>query len=183
MLANPIGDIRLSSHHALIERTIEGELKIFFLAMGGIGDGADSQDDFNQSALPQILPCNITPHSTLRFKFRRKARLLPSPESPHCRHSDMANARERGGAVHPRWWMAAHTCRVPSRNIAALVTEYLIGSVEPLLPCRIANCTAANCAERSYQTTGLDIGRERAMFRAYACLGFCALPRSGHVTL
>ncbi|WP_154072612.1 hypothetical protein [Bradyrhizobium erythrophlei] len=51
MLTDPLRDIGLGSHHALIERTIEGELKIFFFAMGRIGDGADSQDDFNQSAL------------------------------------------------------------------------------------------------------------------------------------
>jgi hypothetical protein len=41
----------LRSHHALIERTVPRELKIFFLAIIGIGDGADGQDDFNQSVL------------------------------------------------------------------------------------------------------------------------------------
>jgi hypothetical protein len=49
MLANPLRDIGLSRHHALIERPIPGELQVFLLAIGGIGDGADSQDDFNHS--------------------------------------------------------------------------------------------------------------------------------------
>ena len=102
----------------------------------------------------------------LTFQVLPKSSLLPSPEPPRCRHNDMANAREHGGApTHGGGWLP-HTSRVPSRNVAERVTEYLIGSVEPLLPFRIANCTAATRAERSYQTTGLDIGRERAMFQA-----------------
>jgi hypothetical protein len=49
MVADPLGDVGLRAHHALIERAIPGELKIFFLAIGRIGDGADCQDDFNHS--------------------------------------------------------------------------------------------------------------------------------------
>jgi hypothetical protein len=62
MLADPLGDIGLRSHHALTERTIPGELKIFFLAIIGIGDGTDGQDDFNQSVL----------HSKLAFTILRQ---------------------------------------------------------------------------------------------------------------
>jgi hypothetical protein len=59
MLADPLGDIGLRSHHALTERTIPGELKIFFLAIIGIGDGTDGQDDFNQSVLHSKLASTI----------------------------------------------------------------------------------------------------------------------------
>ena len=51
MLANPFRDIGLRSHHALLKRPFPGVLKIFFLAIGGIRDGTDSQDDLNQTAL------------------------------------------------------------------------------------------------------------------------------------
>jgi hypothetical protein len=54
MVADPLGDVGLRSHHALIERAIPGELKIFFLAIGRIGDGADGQDDFNHSEGPYL---------------------------------------------------------------------------------------------------------------------------------
>src|ERR1700727_745623 len=52
MVAEPLGDVGLGRHHALIERAIPGELKIFFLAIGRIGDGADSQDDLDHSQCP-----------------------------------------------------------------------------------------------------------------------------------
>ena len=51
MLTNPLGDIGLRGHHALLGRTVPVELKVLFLAIGGIGDGADGQDDFYQAAL------------------------------------------------------------------------------------------------------------------------------------
>jgi hypothetical protein len=51
VLANPLRDIGLRSHHALLDRTVPGELKMLFFAIGRIGDGADGQDDFYQSAL------------------------------------------------------------------------------------------------------------------------------------
>jgi hypothetical protein len=51
MLANPFRDIGLRRHHALLDGSFPGVLKILLLAIRGIGDGADRQDDFNQSAL------------------------------------------------------------------------------------------------------------------------------------
>jgi hypothetical protein len=76
MLANPLGDVGLGSHHALIERTLPGELKIFFLAIGGIGDGADSQDDFNHSNVLDskhgIAILRLIHRQ--RFKFRHESR-------------------------------------------------------------------------------------------------------------
>jgi hypothetical protein len=51
MLANPLGDIGLRRHHALFDRALPGELQRFFFAIVGIGDGANGQDDFNQSIL------------------------------------------------------------------------------------------------------------------------------------
>jgi hypothetical protein len=51
MLANPLRDIGLRGHHALLERPFPGVLKILLLAIGRVSDGADRQDDFNQSAL------------------------------------------------------------------------------------------------------------------------------------
>jgi hypothetical protein len=49
MVPDPLGDVGLRTHDALFERAIPGELKIFFLAIGRIGDGADGQDDFDHS--------------------------------------------------------------------------------------------------------------------------------------
>jgi hypothetical protein len=49
MVPDPLGDVGLCAHYALIERAIPGELEIFFLAIGRIADGADGQDDFNHS--------------------------------------------------------------------------------------------------------------------------------------
>src|ERR1700731_942735 len=51
MLADPLRDIGLRGHHALLERTVPRELKRLFLAVVGIGDGTNGQDDFNQSVL------------------------------------------------------------------------------------------------------------------------------------
>jgi hypothetical protein len=51
MLTNPFGDIGLRGHHALLERPFPSVLKILLLAIAGIGDGTDRQDDFNQSTL------------------------------------------------------------------------------------------------------------------------------------
>jgi hypothetical protein len=51
MLANPLRDIGLRSHHALLKRPFPGVLNILFLAIAGVGDGTDRQDDFNQIAL------------------------------------------------------------------------------------------------------------------------------------
>ena len=52
MLANPLRDIGLRRHHALFDGAVPGELQRFLLAIVGIGDGANGQDDFNQSLLP-----------------------------------------------------------------------------------------------------------------------------------
>jgi hypothetical protein len=52
MIADPLCDVRLRAHHALTERAIPGELKIFFFAIGRVGYGADRQDDFNHSQYP-----------------------------------------------------------------------------------------------------------------------------------
>jgi hypothetical protein len=51
VLADPLRDIGLRGHHALLDRSIPGELQVLFLAIGRIGDGTDGQDDFYQSAL------------------------------------------------------------------------------------------------------------------------------------
>jgi hypothetical protein len=51
MLANPFRDIGLRRHHALLDRSFPGVLKILLLAIRGICDGTDRQDDFNQTAL------------------------------------------------------------------------------------------------------------------------------------
>jgi hypothetical protein len=51
MIADPLGDIGLRGHHALLKRTVPGELKILFFAIGRIRDGTNGQDDFNQSVL------------------------------------------------------------------------------------------------------------------------------------
>jgi hypothetical protein len=51
MLTNPFGDIGLRRHHALLDRSFPSVLKILLLAIAGIGDGTDGQDDFDQSAL------------------------------------------------------------------------------------------------------------------------------------
>jgi hypothetical protein len=51
VLADPLRDIGLRGHHALLDRTIPGELQVLFFAIGWIGDGTDGQDDFYQSAL------------------------------------------------------------------------------------------------------------------------------------
>src|SRR5271170_4995684 len=40
MSADPVGDIGLRCHHALMDRAFPGELKIFFFAIGRIGEGA-----------------------------------------------------------------------------------------------------------------------------------------------
>ena len=65
----------LPIYHALIERTVPRELKIFFLAIIGIGDGADGQDDFNQSVLhSKDCLSHITSNSSPRFKFRPESR-------------------------------------------------------------------------------------------------------------
>jgi hypothetical protein len=85
MLANPFGDIGLRGHHALLERTIPDELKIFFFAIGGIGDGTDGQDDFNQSFLPSkhgfVIMLHITPVSLLRLKIPTKIALPAGEQS------------------------------------------------------------------------------------------------------
>jgi hypothetical protein len=95
MLANPLGDIRLGSHHALIGRAVPAELEMFVLAIGGIGDGADSQDDFNQSVLPSkdgfaILRLILA----LRFEVPQKSRLEPAyrPRDSTC-HIEAIAAR------------------------------------------------------------------------------------------
>jgi hypothetical protein len=51
MLPNPLGDIGLRCHHALLGRTVPGELNIFILAIVRMRDGADRQYDFNQWSL------------------------------------------------------------------------------------------------------------------------------------
>src|ERR1700742_5027477 len=50
VIADPLGDVGLRSHHALIEGAIPSELKIFFFAIGGGGDGADCQGYFDHSS-------------------------------------------------------------------------------------------------------------------------------------
>jgi hypothetical protein len=74
MVADPLGDVRLCRHHALIERAIPGELKIFVLAISGIGDGADCQDDFNHSEglYRKAKLENVTPNRRWRLEFRMK---------------------------------------------------------------------------------------------------------------
>jgi hypothetical protein len=64
MVPDPLGDVGLRSHHALIERAIPDELNIFFVAIGRIGDGADCQDDFNHSEglYPKTKLENVTPN-------------------------------------------------------------------------------------------------------------------------
>jgi hypothetical protein len=71
MVPDPLGDVGLRSHHALIERALPGELKIFFLAIGRIGDGTDGQDDFDHSdgLYPKTKLENVTPNSSSRLEL------------------------------------------------------------------------------------------------------------------
>ncbi len=73
MLADPLRDIGLRRHHALVDRAVPGELKRLLLAIVGIGDGANGQDDFNQTVLhSKHASAIIRPNSSLRFKLERK---------------------------------------------------------------------------------------------------------------
>jgi hypothetical protein len=86
MLADPFGDIGLRRHHALLDRTIPGELQIFLLAIIGIGDRTDGQDDFNQSVLhSKAWLSHITSNSSPRFKFRQQRRRRPHAKSLYRR--------------------------------------------------------------------------------------------------
>jgi hypothetical protein len=71
MVPDPLGDVGLRSHHALIERALPRELKIFFLAIGRIGDGTDGQDDFDHSdgLYPKTKLENVTPNSSSRLEL------------------------------------------------------------------------------------------------------------------
>jgi hypothetical protein len=84
MVPDPLGDVGLRPHHALIERAIPGELKIFFLAIGRIGDGADGQDDFDHSEdlYPKTELENITPNRPSRLAFQRDFTFFRSASSP-----------------------------------------------------------------------------------------------------
>src|SRR5271168_712179 len=74
MVADPLGDIGLRGHHALLDRTVEGELEIFFLTIGRIGDGADRQDDLDHSQCPlsETKLKNVTPNSGSHLEFRQR---------------------------------------------------------------------------------------------------------------
>jgi hypothetical protein len=90
MVPDPLGDVGLRAHHALIERAVPSELKIFFFAIGRIGDGADSQDDFDHSKglYPKTKLENVTPNRRSRLGFehnfaflrRSKRSVDPLPE-------------------------------------------------------------------------------------------------------
>jgi hypothetical protein len=89
MVPYPLGDVGLRSHHALIERAFPGELKIFFFTISGVGDGADSQDDFDHAdgLYPKTKLENVTSNWPSRlelwheFVFCCGACTLPYDES------------------------------------------------------------------------------------------------------
>src|ERR1700761_9188062 len=49
MVADPLRDVGLRAHHALIDRSLPGELQIFFFAIRGVGDSANRQDYLDHS--------------------------------------------------------------------------------------------------------------------------------------
>jgi hypothetical protein len=131
MLPNPLGDVGLCSHHALIERTVPCELKILFLAIVGIGDGTNGQDDFD----------HLSSIQNIAFPILRLT------------HPNVSNFKEKslpGGAL-------------PTGYMPTAVVDHLIGSVARFLPHRNL-LRAAPLRGATYQATGLDIERERAMF-------------------
>src|ERR1017187_3553970 len=96
MFANPLGDIGLRSHHALSDRTVPDELKRFFLAISGICDGTDSQDDFNHSLVLDS-ECRLAIYA--RFpagvsQLRQKSSSLPTARNRRiCWRNDAATTR------------------------------------------------------------------------------------------
>jgi hypothetical protein len=124
MLAYPLGDIGLRSHHALIERTIPGELKIFFLAIIGIGDGTDGQDDFNQSVLhSKACLSHITSNSPRVSNFDKNQPVAPignryivAVATPAQAASD-ASTVELGGRASPNIHRLVQTI-LPHRNFS-----------------------------------------------------------------
>ena len=99
MLTNPLGDIGLRGHHALPERTVPGELKVLFLAIGRVGDGTDGQDDLNQSALPS----------------KRCITILRSIHPAVSNFRQKPRAHNHGTPNQPRGSMAAPTGTVAPR--------------------------------------------------------------------
>ena len=86
VLVDPLRDIGLRGHHALLDRAVPGELQMLFLAIGGIGDGADGQDDFNQSALhTKYWLGHNTPNLSPRFRISTRISCLPMQENARAR--------------------------------------------------------------------------------------------------
>jgi hypothetical protein len=146
MLANPLGDIGLRSHHALIERTLPGESKILVLAIGGIADGTDGQDNFNH----RVLDSN-----------RDSIILRPI-------HRYVSYFRQDSGVAAGR-----------NRHISAAKVSGALPTFPRIRFGRSArwalpHLDGARKDSDAYKITGLDIQRERAMFRKYGiiCPGF-----------
>ncbi len=168
MFANPLGDIRLRSHHALPERTVPGELKRLFLAISGICDGTDGQDDFNQSVLHSKHGfVKLRPIHAGVSKFQRKISPLSCPESPHCRHNDTTSAREL--------LLTGVSCPHLSRTIAKrggvgssnTSSARSFAASQPVL--------AANSIERLTKPPALTLDVSVQCFKNTLAWGFCAL--------
>jgi hypothetical protein len=83
-------------------------LQVLFLAIGGIGDGTDGQDDFYQSALhPKTWPDNNTPNPSPRFRISTRTRV--------CLFNKMLARGERHRSVGKQLCRIAKPCRRSSR--------------------------------------------------------------------
>src|SRR5258708_2012726 len=104
--------------------------------MGGIGDGTDGQDDFNQSVLP-FNALRHYAHFTQRFRISTK---ISDDGGPRCSFCVAIVG-------------TAHCPRFPKGTPADVLGGH----------CCIS--TPRKRDSETYEISGLDIGRERAMFQ------------------
>ena len=145
MLADPLRDIGLGRHHALLDRTVPGKLNRLLLTIAGIGNGTNGQDDFNQTVLHSKHGSAILrPKSPLRFKPERKLYL--------CRIATSAIGSSTERSVRPavldierkRVIFKTHTCQ----GLAPDLTLQTRDAVNTLL-CRTNSLVNAQLANRT----------------------------------
>src|SRR5437868_12723060 len=85
MPADPLGDVGLRRHHALLGRAIPGELKILFFAIGRVGDGADGQDDLYHSRVSLVQGATLMLVPRIDRQVSNFGKILSSNAPVDCR--------------------------------------------------------------------------------------------------
>ena len=123
---------------------------MLFLAIGGIGDGTDGQDDFYQAVLHTNYGYAILrPIHLPRFRFPTKSRVCPR---------NLPKKFSKGKAARA----SVNRTGMRSRRTSSVGKQL----------CRIANGIGGASRHGTCEATGLDIERKRAMFRRCTCLDF-----------